>query len=160
MAAKAPTIRNVDVLAYWFGDWNAANERARRAYEELLDKQESENRHSVDPPAICHRRLHSIRSMSDVIRSSGGKWWCARCRADYQRRRDGLPAPSIVNRLSPEQDAQIRERYEAGESALIIAPDYGVSDVTVLKAVRRAGGQVRSFREAREVFEARSGRHA
>jgi transposase-like protein len=155
MDAKAPTVRNIDTLAYWFDAWNADNERARSAYEALLDSQESEARHSVDPPAICHRRLHAIRTMNDVIRSSGGKWWCAKCREDYQRRRSGLPSPSALNRLTPEKDAQIRARYEAGESALIIAADYGVSDVTVLKAVRRAGGQIRTFQQARAAFEAR-----
>ena len=140
----------VDPLSYRFDEWNNANRYAREAYEVLLDEQESPNRHDMDPPTVCLRRLHGLRTMSDVIRSAGGKWWCAACRADYQRRKAGRAAPVRQRRLSAEEDAQIRERYEAGESSQVLAPAFGVSDVTILKAVRRAGGRVRSLREATE----------
>lgn len=156
MAAKAPKTRNTDVMRMWFDAWNADNERAREEYELLLDEQESADRQSFDPPTICRRRLHPIRVMDDVIRSPKGQWWCVRCREDGRR-----PARRnkryIAKRLTPAVDAQIRRRYEAGESSTQIAPDYRISEHTVRKAVRRAGGEIRSFQEAAVLHRRRSG---
>lgn len=154
MAAKAPKTRNTDVMRMWFDAWNADNDRARAEYELLLDEQESAGRQSFDPPTICRRRLHPIRIMADVIRSTQGQWWCVRCREAGQKR-SARQNKRYVAKLTPELDARIRRRYEAGESSTQIAPDYRTTDRTVLKAVRRAGGEIRSFREAAVLYRRR-----
>ncbi len=52
-------------------------------------------------------------------------------------------------RLDQEDDAEIRRRYEAGESAPKLARAFNKDRQTILKAVRRAGGKARTAHEAR-----------
>lgn len=137
-------------LQWRFDEWNSGVRRARQAYDVLLDEQESPNRHDMDPPPVCLLRLHGIRVAADVVRSPGGRWWCVRCQQASARRRRGERTQGSAYRLTPELDKEIRDRYEAGESAQLIAPDFGVAPITILKAVRRAGGRIRTRQEADE----------
>ena len=47
-------------------------------------------------------------------------------------------------KLSPDVEALIAAEYADGTSATALAARYGVDPVTILKAVRNAGGRVRS----------------
>lgn len=49
-------------------------------------------------------------------------------------------------KLTAEQGIEIRRRYEAGATAKGLAGEYGVADVTISNAIRRAGGTTRGRR--------------
>jgi len=46
-------------------------------------------------------------------------------------------------KTTPEQNAEIAKRYALGESSVRLAPDYGVSDVTICNILKRMGVTVR-----------------
>lgn len=47
-------------------------------------------------------------------------------------------------KLTPALDALIRREYEDGDSTITLGKRYGIDPVTVCKAVRRAGGELRN----------------
>lgn len=50
--------------------------------------------------------------------------------------------------LDPVKDMQIRQEYESGQTSHQLATKHGLSGVTIIKAIRRAGGRIRTAREA------------
>lgn len=63
-------------------------------------------------------------------------------RVDYRHGALALPRGNWT--ITPEQASEILRRYEAGEGSSSLGEDYGVSHNTILAAVRRAGGSVRT----------------
>lgn len=61
------------------------------------------------------------------------------------KRQGGKARPiSLAKRkFTQQQDEEVAERYASGESAHVLAREYGVGPHTVLGAVRRRGGQVK-----------------
>lgn len=49
--------------------------------------------------------------------------------------------PGPPPKLSPAEDKIVRERYEKGETARALARVFGVSDMTIARAIERAGGK-------------------
>lgn len=54
----------------------------------------------------------------------------------------------MKRKLSNEQEQQIIERYQAGETPQAIAPDYGLHQATVVKILKRNGIKTRSSKES------------
>lgn len=54
--------------------------------------------------------------------------------------------------LTPEQDREVAERYAAGESAKDLAIEFGTTGPSIAKAARRAGGQIRSVKQAHRQY--------
>ena len=55
---------------------------------------------------------------------------------------------SAWRNLTPEQAAQIRLLYEAGESSPALAKQFGFDPTQILRIVRNAGGTVRTLQES------------
>lgn len=53
----------------------------------------------------------------------------------------------VGHRLTISEVLEIRRRYEAGENSQRLAPVFGVSDVSIRNAVRRAGGKINNARD-------------
>lgn len=57
-----------------------------------------------------------------------------------------------MKRLDPHEREQIKDRYLKGESSGVLAKFFGVSDVAVLKTLRKQGVQSRNPSEARRIY--------
>lgn len=61
------------------------------------------------------------------------------------RRRGGAvrTISEAKRKLTPKQNAEIRRRYEGGETSPTLAAEHGVRTQVIVDAVRRAGGEIR-----------------
>lgn len=137
MAAKAPTIRNRDAMQLWFDAWNADNERAREAYDQLRDEQER--------PRQCRSGLHWL-----IAGNVGSTGYCLTCRNTKARTARGRPRRIRDKRvrLTPELEAEICRRYQDGESIEMVRKAVGCGADLVLQVLERNAVPTRTLSEA------------
>jgi hypothetical protein len=137
MDAKAPTLRNRDAIQLWFDAWNADNERARDAYDQLRDEQER--------PRQCRAGLHWL--LAGNVSTNGS---CLQCRNIKARAARGRPRRFRNKRirLTPELAAEICRRYQAGESIETVRRAVGCGPDLVVQALDRNDVPTRTLAEA------------
>lgn len=140
LVARAPTLRNRDALQLWFDAWNADNERARAAYDQL---REEETR-----PRRCRSGLHWL-----LAGNVGANGACLACRNIKARAARGRPRRFRNKRLrlTPDLLAEICNRYQAGESIEMVRQAVGCGPGLVLQALDRNDVPTRSLSEAAAV---------
>lgn len=145
MAAKAPTIRNRDVLQLWFDAWNADNERAREEYDRIRAEEEQAR--------MCRSGRHWL--IAGNISSTGR---CLPCRSERDRTKRGRPRRFRRTRLrlTPELEDEICKRYKAGESIEAVRKALGCGPGLVQQALDRHGVPTRSLSEAAQLRWRRS----
>lgn len=152
--ARAPRFRNTAVMQLWFDAWNADNERAREAYDELMAELEAKASivaQSKSFPRMCNDGLHPLQGKDDVF---GPRDRCRRCRnmRDRDRRRGRLRGPGRVatwRKIAPDQEAEIIRLYtEELLDLKRIGQRFALSHVGVRKILIRNNTQLRTLSEA------------
>lgn len=145
MAAKAPTIRNRDVLQLWFDAWNYDNERAREEYDRI--------RYEEERPRQCRSGAHLL--VPGNVSSNGR---CLACRSEKAREKRGRPRRFRGNRIemTPDREAEICRRYRAGESIEAVRKAVGCNPDQVLRILAKNDVPTRSLSEAAKLRWRRS----
>ena len=152
--ARAPQMRNLAVMQMWFDAWNADNERAREAYDEVIADLEAKAAVVADGktfPRMCGSGEHPLQSLADVF---GEHDRCRRCRnrRDRERRRGVLMARGRVPAWRKITDAQAAEIIQLYTVDLVdlrrIGLQFGLSHVAVRKILLRTGTTLRTPSES------------
>lgn len=127
MAAKAPKIRNYDVMQLWFDAWNADNERARDEYDRI--------RAAEDVVRRCRKQTHLL--IAGNIGSNGG---CLACRSEREKNRRGrILAYRKRPRMTTETEALILRRYIEGSSIAALSRQTGHGEELIGRMLERHG---------------------
>jgi hypothetical protein len=103
--------------------------------------------HGEPPTAPDWRRRGDYWPGASMVLRIFGLWADAVETAGFTR-----PAVGMYGRAGedPEFCAEIRERYENGESSIELAEVYGCTSTAILYRIRKVGGQIRTQEGARE----------
>jgi hypothetical protein len=138
MAAKAPRIRNIDVMQMWFDAWNHDNERAREEYDRIRFEEGAIRK--------CRSGRHWLTAGN--AGSTGRCLICRNLREKERRKQRPIPSGDRRVKLTPEREAEICRRYTSGESIKTVQKAVGCGPDLVIQALDRNNISTRTAAEA------------
>ena len=153
---------SVNSLKQEFGTSSKTVENAiRRAGGRVRTRKEASNLRSVfdkQQSDELRRRYEAGESVNSLRKEFGvgGATVASAIRRAGGKVLDAASSRQIGRTFTAEQGFELRRRYEAGESTVALAREFGVSVVPVTGAIKRAGGCMRSFQDAQANRHGRS----